>query len=76
MSLAQLALARRLGCQVMMACSHPERQKLLQLEGIDVIDRSQFSDDDLEQGFLEAIAEKTGGRGVSIGRGRLLGRVR
>lgn len=65
-SFAELALARRLGCQVIMACSHPQRLALLKQEGIDAIDRSEFSEEDFEQGFLDAIAEKTGGRGVSI----------
>jgi NADPH:quinone reductase-like Zn-dependent oxidoreductase len=65
-SFAQLALAKRFGCQAIMACSHPERLSLLEQEGIDAIDRSQFSDDEFEHGFLEAIAEKTGGKGVSI----------
>ncbi len=65
-SFAQLCLAKRLGCQAIMACSHPERLRLLQQEGIDAIDRSQFSDVDFEQGFLDAIAEKTQGKGVSI----------
>jgi NADPH:quinone reductase-like Zn-dependent oxidoreductase len=65
-SFAQLALARRLGCQAIMACSHPQRLQLLQQEGIDAIDRSEFTDDDFEQGFLAAIAQRTGGHGVSI----------
>ena len=65
-SFAQLALAKRLGCQVMMACSHLERLELLRQEGIQAIDRTQFSDDDFEEGFLDAIARKTGGKGVSI----------
>ncbi len=65
-SFAQLALARRIGCKVIMACSHPERLQLLRDEGIDAINRNEFSEDDFEQGFLAAIAEKTGGQGVSI----------
>ena len=65
-SFAQLALARRLGCQAIMVCSNSERLALLQSEGIDAIDRSQFSEDDFEQEFLDAIAEKTNGHGVSI----------
>jgi NADPH:quinone reductase-like Zn-dependent oxidoreductase len=65
-SFAQLGLARRLGCRAIMVCSHPERLQRLAEEGIDAIDRSQFGDDDFEQGMLEAIAEKTGGKGVSI----------
>ncbi|MBC8352035.1 MAG: zinc-binding dehydrogenase [Planctomycetes bacterium] len=65
-SFAQLALAKRLGCRVMMACSHPERLELLQQEGIEAIDRRQFHDDDFEDKFLKTIAEKTDGKGVSI----------
>ncbi len=65
-SFAQLGLAKRLGCRVMMACSHRERLQLLVDEGIDAIDRSQFNEDDFEQGMLDAIAERTGGKGVSI----------
>ena len=65
-SFAQLALARRLGCQVIMACSHPQRLRLLEQEGIDAIDRREFNDDQLEEGFLSAIDEKTNGKGVSI----------
>ena len=65
-SFAQLALAKRLGCQVMMICSHPERLELLRREGIDAIDRRQFSDEDFEQGILDAIDERTSGNGVSI----------
>lgn len=65
-SFAQLALAKRLGCQVMMVCSHTERHELLQQEGIGVIDRTQFGDDGFEDHLLEAIAQRTGGRGVSI----------
>ena len=65
-SFAQLCLAKRLGCRVIMACSHPKRLQLLADEGIDAIDRSQFDDDSFEQGMLDAIAERTGGKGVSI----------
>lgn len=65
-SYAQLALAKRLGCQVIMACSHPERLQLLEREGIEAIDRSQFIAEDFECGFLDAINEKTDGKGVSI----------
>lgn len=65
-SYAQLCLAKRLGCRVLMICSHPERLQLLADEGIEAIDRSQFDSDDLEEGMLEAISEKTKGKGVSI----------
>jgi len=65
-SFAQLDLAKRLGCQVMMACSHPERLELLSQYAIDAIDRRQFGDDEFEQGFLATIADKTNGKGVSI----------
>ena len=65
-SFAQLALAKRLGCRVLMVCSHPERLMLLQQEGIEAIDRTRFGDDDFEERILEAIALRTGGKGVSI----------
>lgn len=65
-SFAQLTLAKLWGCQTIMACSHPERLELLKSVGIDAIDRKQFKEDDFEEGFLAAIAEKTGGQGVSI----------
>lgn len=65
-SFAELTLAKRLGCQVIMACSHPQRLELLRQAGIDAIDRREFRDADFEQQFLDAISAKTGGRGVSI----------
>lgn len=65
-SFAQLALAKQFGCRTIMVCSHPERVALLQKHGIETIDRSQFGDDDFECRMLDAIAQKTGGNGVSI----------
>ena len=65
-SYAQLTLAKHFGCRVIMACSHPDRLAVLENAGIEAIDRAQFAENDFEQGFLEAIAEKTYGRGVSI----------
>ncbi|MDA1052760.1 MAG: zinc-binding dehydrogenase [Planctomycetota bacterium] len=65
-SFAQLALASRLGCRTMMVCSNPERMKLLRQAGIESIDRTQFGGDDFETEFLEAIAQRTDGKGVSI----------
>jgi len=65
-SFAELTLARHFGCQTIMICSHPERRALLEAAGIAAIDRRQFCDKNLEEGILNAIAEKTQGRGVSI----------
>lgn len=65
-SFAQLALAKRLGCRVMMVCSHPERLDLLRREGIEAIDRSKWEGDDFEESILEEISRRTGGQGVSI----------
>lgn len=65
-SYAQLALARKLGCPVIMICSNADRFELLRQSGIEPIDRSQFDADQLEASVLAAIAERTGGRGVSI----------
>ena len=42
-SFAELSLAKRLGCQALMVASTPDRMELLQAEGIDAIDRSEFS---------------------------------
>ena len=66
MSFAQLTLAKRIGCQVIMVCSHPKRLELLRSEGIETIERNGAQGDDFEQGFLNVIAERTRGRGVSI----------
>ncbi len=65
-SFAQLTLARQFGCRAIMICSHPERIALLEAAGIDAIDRSQFSDDNFEQGILDAIAQRTDNQGISI----------
>ncbi len=65
-SFAQLALAKRHGCQVMMVCSHPERLELLRQEGIDAIDRTNCNDDDFEETMLAEIAARTDHKGVSI----------
>ncbi len=65
-SFAQLTLAKRFGCRTIMICSQADRAGLLRDAGIDAIDRSQFSADDFEPGILDAIAQRTGGRGVSI----------
>lgn len=65
-SFAQLQLAKRFGCQTIMACSGPERLKLLQQKQIEAIDRSQFNENEFEAEFLNAITQKTAGKGVSI----------
>jgi NADPH:quinone reductase-like Zn-dependent oxidoreductase len=65
-SFAQLTLAKHIGCQTIMLCSHPERLALLREHGIDTIDRRQFTSEKFEQEVLDVLDDKTGGRGVSI----------
>lgn len=65
-SYAQLQLAQKQGCQTIMIASGSERLKFLQAEGLDTIDRANFDSDGFEAEFLDAINDKTNGRGVSI----------
>lgn len=65
-SLAELSLAKAMGCRVAMLASTPKRLSLLRSLGIDPIDRSAFGEATFEDDFLTAIRERTGGRGVSI----------
>jgi NADPH:quinone reductase-like Zn-dependent oxidoreductase len=65
-ALAQLALAKAMGCRVAMLTSKSTRLSLLAALGIDAIDRSAFGEATFEADFLSAIRERTSGQGVSI----------
>jgi NADPH:quinone reductase-like Zn-dependent oxidoreductase len=65
-SLAELTLARAMGCRTAMIASTPARLALLRDHGIEAIDRSAFGAKTFEDDFLAAIRAWTGGRGVSI----------
>jgi NADPH:quinone reductase-like Zn-dependent oxidoreductase len=65
-SLAEVTLAKELGCQVAMVASTPERLALLASLGIDAIDRRSGDGVAFEERFLDLIRAKTGGKGVSI----------
>jgi NADPH:quinone reductase-like Zn-dependent oxidoreductase len=80
-TLAELQLARRDGCETAMVASHEERLELIRSAGIHAVDRRRFPDLDYdpaadgaererylvsERRFLAAAAAHTGGRGVSI----------
>ena len=65
-SLAEVTLAQRMGCQVMMVASGPERLALLERMGIQPIDRGSFERTKFEEQFLSVIDNLTQGKGVSI----------
>jgi NADPH:quinone reductase-like Zn-dependent oxidoreductase len=65
-SLAELTLARAMGCRTAMIASTPARLALLRALGIEAIDRRTFAPDSFEDDFLAALRGWTGGRGVSI----------
>ncbi len=65
-ALAELSLAKSMGCKVAMVSSKPSRLALLRELGIDPIDRSAWTDSNFESEFLKVVHEKSGGRGVSI----------
>jgi NADPH:quinone reductase-like Zn-dependent oxidoreductase len=65
-SLAELLLAKAMGCRVAMLASTPKRLSLLRELGVETIDRSAFGEATFEDDFLAAIRERTGGEGVSI----------
>jgi NADPH:quinone reductase-like Zn-dependent oxidoreductase len=65
-SLAELLLAKAIGCRVAMLTSTPKRLSLLEDVGVEAIDRSAFSEATFEDDFLAAIRAWTGGHGVSI----------
>lgn len=65
-SLAELSLAKEMGCRVAMLASTPTRLALLEELGIHAIDRSAFGEATFEEDLLSAIREWTDGRGVSI----------
>jgi NADPH:quinone reductase-like Zn-dependent oxidoreductase len=65
-SLAELSLAKAMGCRVAMLASTESRLSLLRDLGIVPIDRSAFGEATFEKDFLAAIRAWTGGQGVSI----------
>ena len=65
-ALAELTLARAMGCRATMVASTPARLALLDGLGLETIDRSRLDPDRFEEEFLEVVAERTGGKGVSI----------
>jgi NADPH:quinone reductase-like Zn-dependent oxidoreductase len=65
-ALAELELAKMMGCRVAMLTSQKRRLAMLEECGIDAIDRSAFGQTSFEEDFLAAIRARTSGRGVSI----------
>jgi NADPH:quinone reductase-like Zn-dependent oxidoreductase len=65
-SLAELSLAKAMGCRVAMLASTPKRLSLLTDIGLEPIDRSAFGAATFEEDFLAALHARTGGQGVSI----------
>lgn len=65
-SLAEVTLAKLMGCQVAMVASTPERLALLQSLGIIPINRHALGGTDFEEAFVKLIHAHTGGKGVSI----------
>jgi NADPH:quinone reductase-like Zn-dependent oxidoreductase len=65
-AVAELELARALGCRVAMLTSQKRRMTTLEALGIEAIDRRSFGTGSFEQDFLAAIRARTHGRGVSI----------
>jgi NADPH:quinone reductase-like Zn-dependent oxidoreductase len=65
-ALAELSLAKALGCPVTMSASRPSRVALLERMGFAVIDRSVFSPEGFETGFMEAVRGRTAGKGAAI----------
>lgn len=65
-ALAEVTLAKLMGCQAAMVASTPERLALLETMGIEPIDRRSGDGGDFEERFLSQISAKTGGKGVSI----------
>lgn len=64
--LAEITLARQMGCQVAMIASTPERLALLHRLGIIPIDRRSVDGVAFEDRFLDLIQTMTRGKGVSI----------
>lgn len=65
-AIAQLELAKLVGCRVAMLTSQKKRMLYLEERGIEAIDRSAFGQTSFEEDFLAAIRARTNGRGVSI----------
>ncbi|MEM7125913.1 MAG: zinc-binding dehydrogenase [Chloroflexota bacterium] len=65
-SLAEITLAKLMGCQVAMVASTTERLALLNRLGIYAIDRRPVDGVDFEEKFIDIVNSKTGGKGVSI----------
>lgn len=65
-SLAEVTLAKHMGCQVAMVASTDERLALLRAMGILAIDRRAVAGSTFEDNFLDLIRTKTAGKGVSI----------
>lgn len=65
-SLAEVTLAKLMGCPVAMVASTPERVALLRSMGIIPIDRGGLDSVAFEEKFLDLIYTETAGRGVSI----------
>ncbi len=65
-SFAQVALAQRIGCRVMMIASGRERLQLLERSGIEAIERGDPDDAAFEEHMLAELTRRTAGRGVSI----------
>lgn len=65
-SLAEVTLARWMGCQAAMVASTPERLALLQQLGIIPIDRRGLDNIAFEEKLLDLVYTHTAGKGVSI----------
>lgn len=65
-SLAEVTLAKRMGCQVAMVASTDERLALLEEMGIIAIDRRAGAAGTFEEAFLEQVYANSKGKGVSI----------
>ena len=65
-AIAQLELAKLVGCRAAMLTSQKSRMSYLEERGIDPIDRGTFGQTSFEEDFLAAIRSRTNGRGVSI----------
>ncbi|WP_394840516.1 zinc-binding dehydrogenase [Pendulispora brunnea] len=65
-ALAELSLAKAMGCKVAMVTSVEARCRLLRELGIDPIDRSGWTAANFEKEFLAAVHARSAGRGVSI----------
>jgi NADPH:quinone reductase-like Zn-dependent oxidoreductase len=62
---AELSLAKIAGCKCYLMTSKPERRKIIQDAGINVVERKAATES-VEKDFLEYVYNQTCGRGVSI----------